>query len=55
MLEPKERAAVVLRHLIGMSSEEIGQILGMKAVAVRSLIHRALQRVRAEDEGGNNE
>jgi RNA polymerase sigma-70 factor (ECF subfamily) len=55
VLEPKERAAVVLRHLIGMSSEEIGQILGMKAVAVRSLIHRALQRVRAEHEGGNNE
>lgn len=55
VLDPRARAAVVLRHLIGMSSEEIGEILEMKAVSVRSLIHRALQRVRAEYEGGDDE
>ena len=40
-LIPQQRAAVVLTNLLGYSSDEAGQLLGMKAATVRSLSTRA--------------
>jgi RNA polymerase sigma-70 factor (ECF subfamily) len=47
-LEPLERAVVVLRHVLGYSSEEIGRMLDKPPGTVRSLLHRALGRLRAQ-------
>ncbi len=47
-LEPLERSVVVLRHVLGYSSEEIGRMLGRPPGTVRSLLHRALKRLRAQ-------
>jgi len=41
MLIPQQRAAVVLTGLLGYSSEEAGEMLGMKASTVRVLSTRA--------------
>jgi RNA polymerase sigma-70 factor (ECF subfamily) len=40
-LTKDQRAAVVLTNLLGLSSEEAGEILGMKAATVRALSSRA--------------
>jgi RNA polymerase sigma-70 factor (ECF subfamily) len=47
-LEPLERAVVVLRHVLGYSSEEIGRMLDRPPGTVRSLLHRALTRLRSQ-------
>jgi RNA polymerase sigma-70 factor (ECF subfamily) len=45
-LEPDERALIVMRHLLGYRSSELGRMLGMPAGTVRTRLARALARVR---------
>jgi RNA polymerase sigma-70 factor (ECF subfamily) len=45
-LPPKERAAVILREIEGLSSEEVAAILGSTGATVRSQVARALIRLR---------
>jgi RNA polymerase sigma-70 factor (ECF subfamily) len=45
-LEPEERALIVMRHLLGYRSSELGRMLGMPAATVRTRLARALTRVR---------
>jgi RNA polymerase sigma-70 factor (ECF subfamily) len=40
-LSPRQRAAVVLVDLLGYSSEEAGQVLGIRAATVRTHVARA--------------
>ena len=47
-LAPRERAIVVLRHLAGFDSREIGEIVEMSPSAVRSALSRSLARLRVE-------
>lgn len=46
-LPAKERAAVVLREIEGLTTAEVAAILGSKEVTVRSQIAKALTRLRA--------
>lgn len=46
-LHPEDRAVVVLRHLLGYRSREIGAMLGLPAATVRTRLARALDRLRA--------
>jgi len=45
-LPPKERAAVVLREIEGLSTAEVAGILSSSEVTVRTQIHRAMARLR---------
>jgi RNA polymerase sigma factor (sigma-70 family) len=45
-LTPQQRAAVVLTMMLGYSSEEAGELLGVKAAAVRQLGSRARASLR---------
>jgi RNA polymerase sigma-70 factor (ECF subfamily) len=45
-LEPEDRALVVLRHLLGYRSTEIGRMLELPAGTVRTRLRRALGRLR---------
>jgi RNA polymerase sigma-70 factor (ECF subfamily) len=45
-LEPTQRAVVVLRHVLGYSSEEIARMLDKPPGTVRSQLHRALEHLR---------
>lgn len=45
-LPPAHREIVLMRVAVGLSAEEVGQILGMSAGAVRVTQHRALNRLR---------
>ena len=45
-LPPKERAAIVLRDIEGLSTREVAEILGSSEVTVRSQISRALKKLR---------
>jgi RNA polymerase sigma-70 factor, ECF subfamily len=45
-LEPEQRALIVMRHLLGYRSSELGRMLGMPAGTVRTRLARALARVR---------
>ncbi len=45
-LPPKERAAVVLREIEGLSTAEVAEVLGSSEVTVRTQIHRAMIRLR---------
>ncbi len=45
-LIPQQRAAVVLTALLGYTSEEAGQMLGMKPATVRTLSSRARSAMR---------
>lgn len=46
MLPPKERAAVVLREIEGLSTAEVAAILGSSDGTVRSQVAKALARLR---------
>ena len=50
-LAPTQRAAVVLTGYVGLTSEEAGEMLGMRAGAVRTLATRARAAIR-EKAGG---
>jgi RNA polymerase sigma-70 factor (ECF subfamily) len=45
-LSPMERAAFVLRHYEGLSTEDIGQALGVQAGAAKHSVFRAVQKLR---------
>ena len=45
-LTPEHRAVVVLRHLLGYTPGEIGEILGLARGTVNSRLRRALDRLR---------
>ena len=45
-LNPKERAAFVLRHLEEMSIEEISRTMGVRADAAKNNIFRAVKKLR---------
>jgi len=47
-LTPRERAAVVLTDVLGFSSEEAGQALGIKSATVRVLASRGRGRMHKE-------
>lgn len=47
-LSPRQRAAIVLTDLLGFTSEEAGDALGIKAVSVRVLAARAREALRKE-------
>lgn len=53
-LTPRQRAAVALLDLMDLPSEEAGEILGVKAVTVRTLASQARQalRVKVEERNG---
>jgi len=50
-LPPDQRAAVVLRHLLGYTPGEIARILGLKRGTVNSRLRRALDRLGETLEG----
>jgi RNA polymerase sigma-70 factor (ECF subfamily) len=45
-LTPDQRAAVVLTGYVGLSSEEAGKVLGMRASTVRTIATRARAAIR---------
>ena len=45
-LPPRERAAVILREIEGLSSEEAAAILGSSAGTIRSQVFKAIARLR---------
>jgi RNA polymerase sigma factor (sigma-70 family) len=53
-LTPRQRAAIVLTELVGLPSEEAGEILGVRAVTARVLASqaRAALRERLDDADG---
>jgi RNA polymerase sigma-70 factor (ECF subfamily) len=46
-LDPQDRSIVVLRHVLGFRSNEIGRILDLSAATVRTRLARAFRDVRA--------
>jgi RNA polymerase sigma-70 factor, ECF subfamily len=46
-LSERERAAFVLRHFEGMTTEEIGDVLGLEAGAAKHSVFRAVRKLRA--------
>lgn len=48
-LAPQERAAVLLKDAIGMSLDEIAEILGTTQGAIKSALHRGRKRLRDAD------
>lgn len=48
VLAPKQRRVVVLRHWEQMSTKETAAALGMSTGTVKSVLHRALARLREE-------
>jgi RNA polymerase sigma factor (sigma-70 family) len=45
-LAPDERQLLGLRYVLGLSSEEIGAVLGVSAEGARSRLHRLLSKIR---------
>ena len=45
-LSDQERSAFVMRHYEGLSIEEIGGVLNLKASAAKHSIFRAVQKLR---------
>ncbi len=48
VLTDRQRAAVVLRYFVDLPDDDIAAILGCRPATVRSLVHRALERLRKE-------
>jgi RNA polymerase sigma-70 factor, ECF subfamily len=48
LLHPEDRAAVVLRYVLGYSPKEVGVMLGVPGSTARSRLSRALERLRNE-------
>jgi RNA polymerase sigma factor (sigma-70 family) len=49
-LTPRERAAIVLTAYLGFSSEEAGELLGIRATTIRVLTNRARASLRGVEE-----
>lgn len=45
-LKPGQRDAIVLRHVVGLSYDEIGEVLERPAGTAKSDVHRGLERLR---------
>ena len=45
-LPPDQRAVVALRHIEGMSTEEVAEALGVPAGTVKSRLHYARQQLK---------
>lgn len=46
-LSAEQRAVLVLRYYLGLSGEEVGEVLGLRPGTVRSRLHYAKQLMRA--------
>lgn len=46
LLSARQRTAVVLRFFVDVDDEEIGEVLGCSAVTVRSIVSRAVKKLR---------
>jgi RNA polymerase sigma-70 factor (ECF subfamily) len=45
-LPPRYRAAVILRHVLGLGYDDIAETLQQPAGTVKSNVHRGIQRLR---------
>lgn len=54
-LRPDDRAAVVLRYVLGHGVPEVAELLGINEGATRTRLHRALSRLRRELEEGRTD
>ncbi len=45
-LSARQRDAIVLRHVVGLSYDEIGEVLNRPAGTIKSDVHRGLERLR---------
>jgi RNA polymerase sigma-70 factor (ECF subfamily) len=52
MLTPEHRAVIVLRHLAGLSIDELAEVLGIPRGTVASRLHHATRGLRAAIEAG---
>lgn len=50
VLSPRQREALLLRYQRDLSDEDIGQVMGISASGVRSLVSRALEILRRHPE-----
>jgi RNA polymerase sigma-70 factor (ECF subfamily) len=46
-LVPRQRDAIVLRHVVGLTYAEVGEVLGRPAGTVKSDVHRGVGRLRS--------
>jgi len=53
LLTPRQRAAIVLTEFLDLTSEEAGQVLGVKATTVRVLANRARAALK-KNRGGRD-
>jgi len=53
VLTPDHRAIVVLRHLVGLSIDEIAEVLGIPRGTVASRLHHATNALRAAIDAGD--
>lgn len=49
-LSTRQKEAVYLKYKMDMSYEEISQLLGINYQSTRNLVHRAIEKIRAENE-----
>jgi RNA polymerase sigma-70 factor, ECF subfamily len=54
-LDPDQRALIVMRHLLGYRSSELGRMMDLPPATVRTQLARALARLRALLEGKGRE
>jgi RNA polymerase sigma-70 factor, ECF subfamily len=54
-LDPDQRALIVMRHLLGYRSSELGRMMDLPPATVRTQLARALARLRALLEGEGRE
>ncbi len=45
-MPPRQRAALLLRHLVGFSTRETAEALGCPEGTVKTLVHKGIQRLR---------
>lgn len=46
-LQPRQRDAIVLRHVVGLSYDEVGEVLQRPTGTIKSDVHRGLERLRS--------
>ena len=46
-LQPRQRDAIVLRHVVGLSYDEVGEVLRRPSGTIKSDVHRGLERLRS--------
>lgn len=52
-LDPKQRAVLVLREVLGLTGPEVAEVLGISAENVRVVLHRARKALEAYDAARN--